>query len=485
MQGLRAATFGTPAVKNKHQMKIVIKSSISLLLIAGLLQSCKVTKDHTRPELNLPASFNAAAMGTDTGIVEIPAYRQFFADHALVELLDQVMAHNPDLLIASEQLLAAEASLKSVKLNYLPDINLQVNAGVQRLSQNSMMGSFAGGLLFEEYNMAPAISWDIDFWGKLKRQREEALSGYLSQAENRRALRVQLIAQAAQAYYNLLSLDEQLRIAQAVEKSMRETLAMLQTQYAVGDVSSLAIRQSEAQLAETRALIPEIKAGIKAQENALQTLAGSYPDAVQRARSLQNRAFATELETGVPADLLANRPDVKQQELQLQGANARVGIAKADFYPTLRITGQGGLNAIKATNWFSIPASLFGNVAAGLTQPLFNRRSIRSAYEQAVHQREAAVHAFRKSVLVAVEEVSTSLSTITHIKEQLTEAGNRKAAMDKAMADARLLYQYGEANYLEVLTVQQSYFQAELAHTMVLQKEINAYIALYKSLGGN
>lgn len=466
-------------------MKEVIKYAIALAVVAGWLQSCKVTKDYARAELNLPASFNIEAKETDTSIVEIPGYQQFFTDKALVELLDQVMVNNPDLLIASEQILASEASLKSVKLNYLPDINLQVNAGVQRLSKNSMLGSFSGGLMFQEYNFAPAVSWDIDFWGKLKRQREEALSGYLGQAENRRALRVQLIAQTAQAYYNLLSLDEQLRIAQAVEKSMQETLAMLQTQYSVGEVSSLAIRQSEAQLAETRALIPEIKASIKAQENALQTLAGSYPEAVQRARSLQNRAFATELEAGVPTDLLANRPDVKQQELQLQGANARVGIAKAEFYPTLRITGQGGLNAIKATNWFAIPASLFGNVAGGLTQPIFNRGSIRSTYEKALHEREAAVHAFRKSVLAAVEEVSTSLSSLIQVREQMTEVGYRKAAMHKAIADAQILYKYGEANYLEVLTVQQSYFQTELAYTMVIQKEINTYIALYKSLGGN
>lgn len=465
--------------------KRFIKNIGAGLMLLVLVQSCKVTKDYSRPELNLPGTFDDLSVKTEKKVQEIPSYQQYFNDPALKELLDKVMVRNSDLLIASEQMLAAEAMLKSVKLNYLPDINLQVNAGVQRLSQNSMMGSFAGGLIFQEYNFAPSVSWDIDFWGKLKRQREEAMSGYLGLAENRRALRVQLIAQTAQAYYNLLSLDDQLRITQTVEKSMQETLEMLKTQYSVGDVSSLAIKQSEAQLAETRALIPDIKASIKAQENALQTLAGSYPGAVTRAQSLQEKAFSTELESGVPADLLANRPDIKQKEFELQAANARVGIARTEFYPTLKITGQGGLNAIKATNWFSIPASLFGNAAAGLTQPVFNKRSIRSAYEQALHQREAAVHEFRKSVLVGVEEVSSSLSNITHIKEQMSEVNNRKTAMHQAIADAQMLYKYGEANYLEVLTVQQGYLQAELAHTLVIQKEINAYIALYKALGGN
>lgn len=266
---------------------------------------------------------------------------------------------------------------------------------------------------------------------------------------------------------------------------MHETLSILQIQYGVGDVSALAIKQSEAQLAETRALIPEIKASIKAQENALRTLAGSYPAAIERITFLSNKAFLTSLEAGIPADLLKNRPDVKQQELLLQAANSRVGIAKTEFYPSLKITGQGGLNAIKASKWFSIPASLFGTAAAGLTHPIFNKRNIKSSYEQALHQREASVYEFRKSVLNAVEEVSTSLSNIEQIKEQAVEVNKRKAALDRAIKDAQMLYKYGEANYLEVLTVQQNYFQTELAHTVTIQKEINAYIALYKSLGGN
>ncbi|RZF57973.1 efflux transporter outer membrane subunit [Sphingobacterium corticibacterium] len=465
--------------------KLMIKNSIAGLILVLLTQSCKVTKDYQRPELNVPAAYEDTYAAKDSTLVEIPSYTQFFSDQKLVTLIDQVMENNPDLMIAAEHILATEAILKTVKLNYLPEVNLQINAGVQRLSKNSMMGSFAGNLLFEEYNFAPAVSWDIDFWGKLKRQREEALSNYLSQAENRRALRVQLIAQTAQAYYNLLSLDQQLRITQQVEKSMQETLDILQVQFGVGEVSSLAIKQSEAQLAETRALVPEIKASIKAQENALQILAGSYPASVERLADLTDAAFLTSLQAGIPTDLLKNRPDVKQQELLLRAASARVGIAKTEFYPGLKITGQGGLNAIKASNWFSIPASLFGNATAGLTQPIFNKRAIRSSYEQALHQHEAAVHEFRKSVLNAVEEVSTSMSNIEQIKEQIKEVNNRKKALDKAIADAQILYKYGEANYLEVLTVQQNYFQTELAHTMTVQKEINAYIALYKSLGGN
>ena len=465
--------------------KLTIKNIGVGLFFVLALQSCKLTQDYARPELNMPTAFEDSLVTNDSSVVEIPSYQQFFKDEKLIGIINQVMVNNPDLIIATEHILANEALLKSVKLNYLPDINLQMNASVQRLSKNSMMGSLASNTVMQEYNFSSSVSWDVDFWGKLKMQREEALSNYLSQAENRRALRVQLIAQTAQAYYNLLSLDEQLRITQSVEKSMQETLSLLKVQYAVGDVTSIAIKQSEAQLAETRALIPEINASIKAQENALQTLAGSYPAAVDRKNSLREVAFSSMLNVGIPTDLLKNRPDVKQQELLLQAASTRVGIVKTAFYPSLTITGQGGLNTIKASNWFSIPASLFGTAAAGLTQPIFNKRNIKSNYEQALHLREASVHQFRKSVLMAVEEVSTSLNAIDNIKIQIKELKNRKLVMDKAIADAQILYKYGEANYLEVLTVQQSYFQTELAESLASQKEINAYIALYKSLGGN
>lgn len=456
------------------------------MVAAGLSQSCRVTKDYSRPELNLPENFDNTKFQADgDSINEMPDYASFFKNRELITLLDSVTKNNLDLRVATENILASEAMLKNVKLNYLPDVNLQVNAGVQRLSKNSMTGTFVSNLVFQDYTLAPAISWEVDFWGKLKRQREEVLATYLGQKETRRALRVQLIAEVATAYYNLLSLDKQLSITTEVERTMEKTLDILKTQYSVGEVNSIAVKQSEAQLAETRALIPEIKASIKAQENALRTLTGNYPGAIKRSGNLEEHTFGMDLQTGIPADLLANRPDIKQSEFMLMAANARLGIAKTSFYPSLNITAQAGINSISASKWFLVPASLFGNATAGLTQPIFNRRRIKSAYEQAQFNLEAAVHGFRKSVLVAVEEVSTSMSNIEQAELQGAEVANRKEAMDKAIEDAGVLYKYGDATYIEVLAVQQGYLQAEMAQVAVRLKGINAYISLYKSLGGN
>jgi len=465
----------------KHTIRYI---GISLAALVTL-QACKVTKDYARPELALPAFYQEQAIDSTAQEFQLANYVDFFQDKNLVSLIDTVLAHNFDLKIATENLLASDAVLKSAKLNYLPDVNLQINAGVQRLSKNSMMGSFATNFLFEDYSFAPTVSWDIDFWGKLKREREEALAYYLSQNEAKRALQVQLIAQTAESYYNLLSLDQQLQVAQQVEEYMKVSLEMIEVQYEVGESNALAVRQLKSQISETRSIIVDILQSIKIQENAIQKLAGRYPDTVLRATAFNKLSFSARYQDGLPVESLTNRPDVKQYELLLKAANARVGIAKSNFYPSLKITGQGGLNSIKASNWFTVPASLFGNAAGGITQPIFNRKSIESIYQQALHQRESAVHQFRKSVVDAVEEVSTSMASIDFVKQQVEELTERKSILSHGIEEAQVLYNLGEANYLEVITVQQSYLQAELAFIAVKLKEINAYIALYKSLGGS
>ncbi|WP_126972750.1 efflux transporter outer membrane subunit [Gynurincola endophyticus] len=460
-------------------MKCINILGCIIIITAIALQSCVVGEKYKRPEMNLPTAYEADSLiRVDT----IPAYKTFFEDPYLVSLLDSVIVNNLNLKVAEENILITEQTLRQVKLNYLPDLNLQLNFGLQRLSQNSLTGSFVQNLTFKDFTFGPTLSWEIDLWGRIKKQKEEALANYLSQAEARRGIRVQLIKQAALSYYSLLSLDEQLQIAQKVERTMDSTMQILQTQYEVGDVTSVAVKQAEAQLAETRSLIPEIKASIRAQEIALKVLSANYPAAVLRADIFE--PSAKKFDAGVPAGLLGNRPDVNQAEYALIAANAQLGIAKTNFYPTVSITAQGGLNSIKASEWFSIPSSLFANAIGGLTQPLFNKKRIKAAYEQAKHQREASVHQFRNTVVTAVGEVSTELSNLELTETQMIEITNRRNAISAAVDEALYAYTVGEISYLEVLTIQQSYFQAELAYSALKLKQIGALINLYAAIGG-
>lgn len=460
-------------------MKRINISGAIILFTATVMQSCVVGEKYKRPEMNLPIAYEADSL---TGIDTIPAYKTFFEDPYLVGLLDSVIANNLNLKVAEENILITEQTLKQVKLNYLPDLNLQLNFGLQRLSQNSLTGSFVQNLTFKDFTFGPTLSWEIDLWGHIKKQKEQALANYLNQAEARRGIRVQLIKQAALSYYSLLSLDEQLQIAQKVERTMDSTLQILQTQYEVGDLTSVAVKQAEAQLAETRSLIPEIQASIRAQEIALKALSANYPATVRRAAIFE--PSAKKFDAGIPANLLGNRPDVNQAEYSLIAANAQLGIAKTNFYPTVSITAQGGLNSIKASEWFSIPSSLFANAIGGLTQPLFNKKRIRAAYEQAKHQREASVHQFRNTVVMAVGEVSTELSNFELTEKQMLEMTNRRNAISAAVDEALYAYTVGEISYLEVLTIQQSYFQAELAYSALKLKQITALINLYAAIGG-
>ena len=213
-------------------------------------------------------------------------------------------------------------------------------------------------------------------------------------------------------------------------------------------------------------------------------LAGSLPGKVDRTASLNDIHFAENLSTGVPSAILSRRPDVRSQELALTVAKANVGINKAQMYPALRITAEGGVNSFKASNWFNIPASLFGVVAGSLVQPLLDHKQLKTNYEVAEVNREKTVILFRQTVLVAVGEVSDAMVKIEKLKTQQSIAEDRLKTLKKAISNSNLLFQNGMANYLEVITAQSNALQAQLTRADVVRQQLSASVELYRSLGG-
>ena len=223
---------------------------------------------------------------------------------------------------------------------------------------------------------------------------------------------------------------------------------------------------------------------IAIRENALSVLSGKLPGSIARNSLPAEKAFGAPVTAGVPATLLARRPDVKSQELALAIANARTGIARANMYPSLSITASGGLNAFKASNWFNMPASLFGMVAGGLTQPLFQKKQLRTQYELALIERENTVIRFRNTVLNAVGEVSDVLVQLQKLKEQEAIMQQRTATLQRAISNSTMLFANGKASYLEVITAQANVLQSELDLVAVKTANLNAGVELYRSLGG-
>lgn len=460
-----------------------------LILVLSVLSACKVSKDVETPKPALPENFRNAANTTDTSSIADIQWKQFFTEATLQKLIDSAIAKNYDMQIAVKNIEASQLLFKQVKWNNVPQVDLNVTASSSRPSDNSINGlslkqNDIGTKHVEDYSANLAVSWEADIWGKIHNQQRGALAAYLQTQEAKKAIQTNLVATVSQGYYNLLMLDAQLVIAQKNVKLNDSTLRIIKLQYDAGQVTSLAVQQTEAQRQAAEQLVPQFEQNIAIQENALRILTGQLPDKIERTASLDAMVIPTNVATGVPSAIVSRRPDVKSAELELQVANSNVGITKAEMYPALRITAQGGVNSFKASNWFNVPASLFGVVAGSVVQPLFDHKRLKTDYEVAQVNREKTVLQFRESVLNAVGEVSDALIKIEKLKSQQAIAANRVNTLQQATKNANLLFRNGMATYLEVITAQGNVLQGELELASIKRDELSAVSELYRSLGG-
>lgn len=456
------------------------------LLMTGLFSSCVVGKKYGRPELKLPETFRQETAVTGDSVL-LP-WKDFFRDPILVGLIETALQKNNEISTAVLTMQQLDLTYRQAKLSILPSLNFATSANRNYQSKSSLNGSlaeqFTGKTYLDDFNANLALSWEADIWGKAVMRKSGALAEYLGQKENLAAVKTRIVTQVAAAYYNLISLDEQLKIAEQNVALSDSTLRILDLQYAAGQVTSLAVEQVRAQKNTAELLVPLTKQNIAVQENALNILSGSFPDAVGRGTRLDNIVPEEKFGTGVPAQLLSRRPDVKLAEYAVMSANSKTGLAKAAMYPTLSITAQSGANSFKASSWFNIPASLFHTLGGNLTQPVFQKKELKTNYEVIKLEQEKSVLQFRQTVLTAVGEVSSALSQAQYADERLTIVKQKTAALDKARKDALLLYRSGMATYLEVITAQNNSLQNDLEAITIRRDKLNAITELYRALGG-
>jgi NodT family efflux transporter outer membrane factor (OMF) lipoprotein len=476
-------------------MKNFIKHNLASSLFFALLLLAVACKSPEQVQQNLqvpaPAFRNDTAANVDTttstSIAQLP-WKQFLANTELATLIDTALRKNTDLQIAVKNIEASDLLLKKAKWGLVPQVGLVVNSSNSIPSRNSLTGltasQFLGTSDLNNYMATLGVSWEADIWGKIKNQKREAFAQYLQTQEARKAVQTTLVAAIATGYYNLLMLDEQLAIARRNLALGDSTLLIMKQQYAVGQLTTLAIEQAAAQRLIAAGLIPQLDERINQQENALSVLIGIPPQAITRQRSLQSLNLPPIIRTGLPDEMISFRPDVKSRELELQIANAHIGLARANMYPSLVISAQGGINSLKTSNWFNIPASLFGMVAGSLAQPILQKRTLRTEYEVAIIKREQAVLAFRGVVLTAYQEVADVLTSIEQLEKRQGFAAERVDKLMKATGDAGKLFSSGMANYLEVITAQSNALSGELELASIRHRQITAVIDLYRALGG-
>ena len=463
-----------------------------LLLIAVLLlifiSSCKMSKEYQRPALELPNQFNNTVSFADTSSIADIEWKKFFTDTTLQNLIDKGITYNHDLLLAIKRIDIAQQQLNQAKLLQLPELNFQITGQSTYPSKNSLNGlsikSFLGKNHVEDYQTIVNLSWEADIWGKIRGQKEAILAQYLQTSEAAKAVQTQLVADIAQGFFNLLMLDKQLEITRKNLVLSDSFLVATQLLRNAGLANTLAVQQAASQKQSTELLIPQLEQSISIQENALQVLTGQLPGTISRSVSLNNFTVADTLSAGLPAALVSRRPDVRSDEMALMAANAQVGVAQANIYPALNITAGGGLESFKASNWFSIPNSLFGLATGTIAQPIFKRREIKTQFEIAKLQREQAVIQFKKSVLQAIEEVDNALIQADKLKQQQQIATAQVDTLHHAIFNAQLLFKSDLANYLEVITAQTNALQAELNLASVQRQQLGAMVELYRSLGG-
>lgn len=457
------------------------------LALTMFIVSCTSRVAYTKPDLQLPTEFRFTATADTASIANI-SWKEFFSDQTLQQLIEKGIRHNLDMQIALKQVAASQARLKQAKYAQFPDLSFSASGQISRPSKNSMNGQslnlFIGKSHVEDYNAAFNLSWEADIWGKIKNQQEVTRMQYLQTYEASKAIQTQVVSAIAQGYYNLLMLDKQLKIASSNLELSENTLSITQKMWDSGDATALGVQQAKAQKQSTELLISQLQQNISIQENALSILVGEVPGSVARSFDITDSSVPENIAAGIPAAMVSRRPDVRQQELALLESNAMVGIAQANMYPSLKITAGGGVNSFKFDNWFQIPASLFGSALGGITQPIFQKRQLKTDLEVARIQREKNVLAFRQSVLNAMGEVSDAMASGEQLKTQEVTAAEQVATLKDGIKNAQMLYKSGMVNYLEVITAQANSLQAELNLVSIKRQRLSSMVDLYRSLGG-
>jgi multidrug efflux system outer membrane protein len=463
------------------------RKHLFIVTITFLLASCRAGRDYQRPEVPLPEQFEANA-GADTTSIGDMEWKQFFTDATLQSLIDKAVRDNFNLQLAMQRAEEARIYVKQARVNWTPVIVAQGTASTTIPSKNSLNGisleNFLGTSHVEDYTLGATLSWELDIWGRLRRQREAAVADFLESFEAARAVKTMLVADIANTYFNLLMLDAQLDVARKNLLLGDTVVNMMQLQKQAGQVTELAVQQAIAQREAAAQLVPQLEQEIAVQENTLRILTGELPGTINRNSLLNDFVVPAQLPTGIPASMVSRRPDVRASEMALKSANARVGVAQGSMYPVLSISATGGLNSFKSSNWFTMPASLFGTVAGNLAQPVLNQRRLQTQLEVARVQREQAVIRFRQSVLNAVGEVSNALVRLEKLDSQQRIAAERVQTLQQAVHNAGMLFRSGLADYLEVITAQSNALQAELVLADIRRQRLSAMVELYRALGG-
>ncbi|MGA9638653.1 efflux transporter outer membrane subunit [Flavobacterium sp.] len=463
-------------------MKNKIYRIALLVIVATIMQACFVAKDYKRPEVQTDNLYRSEKLSSDTISLANLSWEKLFTDPVLQGYIHKGLTNNLDVRIAMQNLAVAQATMLQGKAGYFPTLSVGTDWTHQELSKNSQFGAIVRNTSVDQFQLTGSLSWEADIWGKIRSNKRGANAAYLQTNAANQAIKTQLISAIAVTYYQLLAVDEQIKVAEETlvnrDKSIETILALKKA----GNVTEVGVKQTEAQKYATQLIIADLKNNTILLENTLSALLGQGPTAIGRS-SFGVQKLQPTITIGVPVSLLRNRPDVIAAEYNLISNFEMTNVAKSSFYPSLKVTATGGLQSIDINTWFSAN-SIFASVITGLTQPILNQRQIKTKYEIAKANQEKAYLQFQQSLLTAGKEVSDALAQYNNETYKISVREKQVEALTKAASYSDELLTYGLANYLEVLTSKNDALNAKLSLVDNKYQKYKAVIQLYKALGG-
>ncbi|MCB0735367.1 MAG: TolC family protein [Bacteroidetes bacterium] len=470
-----------------------VKSIWVVVLMMMFLASCKlpvIMEKQANPKY--PTAYeNGSSDSTNSGQI---SWKVFFQDSNLVSLIDTALKNNQELNITLWEIQMAQNEVMARKGEYLPFLNYRAGAGVDKPARYTEQGALEATTEIEPGKEFPDplpdfmggvyATWEVDIWHKLRNARKSAYMEYLSSMDGRNFMITNLIAEIANSYYELLALDNQLQILQQNIQIQNNALKIVRLQKEATRVNELAVRRFEAQVYKTQSMQFDIHQQIIETENRINFLVGRYPQPVARPQNAFNLLTPDSISVGLPAQMLTNRPDIRQAEKLMQAAKLDVSVAKANFYPSLDLSAGIGLRAFNPSYLTSMPESMLYSLAGDVAGPLINRNAIKAMYMNANAHQIQSVFDYERTVLNAYIEVVNQMAKIGNLEKSYDLRSKQVDALNQSVSISNDLFKSARADYMEVLMTQRDALESRFELVETRKEQMNAMVNIYRALGG-
>lgn len=470
-----------------------IKGFLLGIIAVVSIYGCVPTREISTEETSLPENYQVSA-GMDTLNTARIKWKEFFSDPKLIALIDTALVNNQELNIMLQQVSMAKNEIQARKGEYLPSVNIQAAAEVEKIGRYTSQGAndantdIRPGEEFPEplpnYGVGAFASWEIDVWKKLRNSKKAAVMEYLSTVEGKNFMITNLISEIAESYYELQALDNQLAIIEQNLDIQSNALKTVKLQKQAAKATELGVKRFQAEVLKNRSELYAVRQEITETENRLNFLIGRNPKAIDRnSEDFLEKRIDT-IFTGIPSQLLENRPDIRKAEFELAAAKLDTKVAKANFYPSFSINAGVGLEAFSTKFLTSTPESLVYSLAGDMVAPLINRNAIKAEYNTANDRQIQAIFEYEKTILNAFIEVKNGISRLENLSKSYELKENQVNALTESIEITNKLFRSARADYLEVLLTQRETLESRMELVETKKEQLLARVGLYRNLGG-